>query len=109
LVVKKQTAKQSAKEKTIIKGLSFIGAHAMEGKPAAVDVKDGKIIRIRPLHYDWKYKAEEFKPWKIEARGKSFEPRLKSLLDPLALAYKKRVYSSILSRERTLTPMVTDM
>jgi len=20
-----------------------------------VDVKDGKIIRIRPMHYDWKY------------------------------------------------------
>jgi molybdopterin guanine dinucleotide-containing S/N-oxide reductase-like protein len=81
-------------EQTLIKGLSFIGAHAMEGKPAAVDVKDGKIVRLRPFHYDWKYRPEEFQPWKIEARGKSFEPALKSLLDPLALAYKKRVYSA---------------
>jgi len=72
-----------SEEKTIIKGLSFIGAHAMESKPTAVDVKDGKIIRIRPLHYDWKYKPEEFRPWKIEARGKSFGPGLKSLIDPL--------------------------
>ena len=46
-----------------------------QGSNAAVtDVKNGKIVRIRPLHYDWKYKPEEFKPWKIEARGKSFEP-----------------------------------
>jgi len=26
---------------------------------------------------------------------KVFEPRMKTLLDPLALAYKKRVYSSL--------------
>jgi len=25
------------------------------GSPCAVDVKNGKIIRVRPLHYDWKY------------------------------------------------------
>ena len=91
---KKKTRKQPAEEKTFIKGLSFIGAHAMEGKPAAVDVRGGRIVRIRPFHYDWKYKTEEFKPWKVEARGKSFKPSLKSLLDPLALAYKKRIYSS---------------
>lgn len=93
-MAKETIGKSSGGETTFIKGLSFIGAHAIEGKPAAVDVKDGKIIRIRPFHYDWKYKPEEFKPWKIEARGKSFEPRMKTLLDPLALAYKKRVYSA---------------
>ncbi|MBP1707330.1 MAG: molybdopterin oxidoreductase [Chloroflexi bacterium] len=90
----KAAQRQDLDEKTYIKGLSFIGAHAMEGKPTAVDVREGKIIRLRPFHYDWKYKPEEFDPWKIEARGKSFEPKLKSLLDPLALAYKKRVYSA---------------
>jgi trimethylamine-N-oxide reductase (cytochrome c) len=56
-------------------------------------VKGGKILRIRPLHYDWKYPPEEFKPWKIEARGSVFEPYLKTLPPPFALAYKKRVYS----------------
>ncbi len=65
-----------------------------QGSNAAVtDVKDGKIIRIRPLHFDWKYKPEEFNPWKIEARGKSFEPTMKSLIPPFSIAYKKRVYS----------------
>jgi trimethylamine-N-oxide reductase (cytochrome c) len=65
-----------------------------QGSNAAVtDVKNGKIVRIRPLHYDWKYKPEEFKPWRIEARGKVFEPTMKSLIPPFSIAYKKRVYS----------------
>jgi molybdopterin guanine dinucleotide-containing S/N-oxide reductase-like protein len=98
---KGKSRRHSVEEKTFIKGLSFIGAHAMEGKPVAVDVKDGKIVRLRPFHYDWKYRPEEFQPWKIEARGKSFGPTLKSLADPLALAYKKRVYSA----NRILSPL----
>ena len=60
---------------------------------AAVDVKDGKIVRIRPLHFDWKYKPEEMNPWKIEVRGKVFEAGMKTLLPPFTLGYKKRVYS----------------
>ena len=59
-----------------------------------VDVADGKIIRIRPLHYNASYKAEELKSWFINARGKTFKPPLKSLLSPFSLAYKNRVYSS---------------
>jgi len=88
-MVEKEMPKE---EKTVVKGLGFcsfgIGSNA-----TAVDVKDGKIIRIRPLHYDWKYKPEEFRPWKIEARGKVFQPTMKSLIPPFSLAYKKRVYS----------------
>ncbi len=84
--------KPKAKERTLIKGTGFssfsIGSHV-----AAVDVKDGKIVRIRPFHYDWKYKPEEFKPWKIEAKGKAFQPPLKSPVGPFGLGYKKRVYS----------------
>jgi len=82
-------------EKTIVKGLGFCGNEPLAGSnAAAVDVKDGKIIRIRPLHFDWQYKTEELNPWKIRARGKVFEPGLKTLLPPFSLAYKKRVYSS---------------
>jgi trimethylamine-N-oxide reductase (cytochrome c) len=62
---------------------------------AVVDVKNGKIVRIKPLHYDWKYTKEELAParWKIEARGKTFEPRMQSLISYFAAGYKKRVYS----------------
>ena len=56
-------------------------------------VKDGKIIRIRPMHYDWKYKKEDLNPWKMEVRGSTFEPSMKTLIPPYSLAYKKRVYS----------------
>ena len=66
---------------------------ASDTNTAMVDVKDGKIIRIRPLHYDWKYKPEEFNPWRIEARGKVFEPGMKMIIPPYSLGYKKRIYS----------------
>jgi molybdopterin guanine dinucleotide-containing S/N-oxide reductase-like protein len=57
------------------------------------DVKDGKIVRIRPVHYDVYQKWEDLNPYKIQARGKVFEPLKKSIPCPLALGYKKRVYS----------------
>ncbi len=79
-------------EKTCIKNLGFC-SFGIGGNVSTVDVRDGKIIRIRPLYYDWKYKPEQFRPWKIKARGKTFEPSMKTLLPPLSLAYKKRVYS----------------
>jgi len=84
--------REGEEEKTFIMDLGFdsVGSGA---NASVVDVKNGRIIRIRPLHYDWKYKPEEFNPWRIEARGKTFEPTMKSLIPPISLAYKKRVYS----------------
>ena len=79
-------------EKTFIKALG-LGAFAIGSCPSAVDVKNGKIVRIRPLHYDSKYTREEINPWKIERNGKTFEPIMKSLPAPYMLAYKKRTYS----------------
>jgi anaerobic selenocysteine-containing dehydrogenase len=79
-------------EKTVIKGTGF-SAFGFNANVAAVDVKDGKIIRIRPFHYDWKYDPAEFNPWKLEARGKSFEPPLKVAVPPHGIGYKKRIYS----------------
>ncbi|MBW1768169.1 MAG: molybdopterin-dependent oxidoreductase [Deltaproteobacteria bacterium] len=76
-------------EKTVVKGLSFCGV-TEDGNSVQVDVKDGKIIRIRPFHFDWKYERE---PWTIEARGKTFESSMKSLIPPFTLAYKNRINS----------------
>jgi molybdopterin guanine dinucleotide-containing S/N-oxide reductase-like protein len=89
-MVKKE--KLTTVDKIIIKGTCFSG-FGDNSAPACVDVKDGKIIRIRPLHYDWKYKPEEFNPWKLEARGKTFIPPLKAPVVPHSSAYKKRIYS----------------
>lgn len=85
-------ANKAGNERVVIKGLGLSG-NVLGANAAAIDVKNNKIIRIRPLHYDSRYQPEEFNPWKIEVRGKVFQPTMKSLLPPHSLAYKKRVYS----------------
>ncbi|MEM2370624.1 MAG: molecular chaperone TorD family protein, partial [Candidatus Bathyarchaeia archaeon] len=68
---------------------------AQGGNLVRVDVKDGRILRIKPVHYDEKYSLEELErvQWRIEARGKTFESKMKELVAPFALVYKNRVYS----------------
>ena len=39
-------------EKTLIRDISFCGVPENGSNASMVDVKDGKIIRIRPMHYD---------------------------------------------------------
>ena len=75
-------------DKTVLRtiGLSGVTTGGAEG---AVDVKDGKIVRIRPLHYDWKYNRQDLNPWKFQRNGKTLEPNWKSLPGPYSLAYKK--------------------
>jgi anaerobic selenocysteine-containing dehydrogenase len=90
-------------DKTVLKGLGQC-SFTRNGDPAAVDVKDGKILRIRPLHFEDKYTKEEIKPWRIEKDGKVLEPNLKSHLAPYMLAYKKRVYSP----NRILYPLIRE-
>ena len=75
--------------KTVVKGLSFNGV-TEDGNTVQVDVQDGRIVRIRPFHFDWKH---DVRPWTMEARGKVFEAGTKSLIPPFTLAYKNRVHS----------------
>ena len=79
-------------EKTVTKNFSFC-AHSSGSNVSRVDVKNGRIVRIRPLHYDEKYQPEEFKPWQLEVRGKVFQPTMKEPVSPFGFSYKKRVYS----------------
>ena len=80
-------------ETTLIRDISFCGVPENGSNASMVDVKDGKIVRIRPMHYDWKYEKADLNPWKFEVRGSTFEPSMKTLIPPYSLAYKKRVYS----------------
>ena len=79
---KSSSEKKVGNEKTIYKGMSLnsFGSGAIT---TAIDVKDGKILRIRPLHYDSKYDPKTFNQWKFEARGKTFEPTMKTLAGSL--------------------------
>ncbi|MGD0660257.1 MAG: molybdopterin-dependent oxidoreductase, partial [Syntrophorhabdales bacterium] len=79
-------------DKQVIRGSSLIGP-GDSGVPTLIDVKDGKVTRVRPLNYEMSYDKKDFNAWKIEARGKTFEPPMKGVVGPIGLAYKKRVYS----------------
>jgi molybdopterin guanine dinucleotide-containing S/N-oxide reductase-like protein len=89
---KKKTASKDREEASFPKGLCFSG-FATDGNPVRVYTKNGKIVRISPLHFDWKYDRKGFNPWEMEARGKVFQPGMKALVAPYSLAYKKRIYS----------------
>jgi trimethylamine-N-oxide reductase (cytochrome c) len=92
MIEKDKSSMEAGKEITFVKGLS-LADFGIDGNPTVVDVSNGKIVRIRPLHYDWHYDRKKLNPWKIEARGQVFEPAMKTLLPPFGMAYKKRVYS----------------
>jgi len=92
VVEKVRTEMKARGEKTFVKGLG-LNDFGGNGNVSAVDVKNGKIVRIRPLHYDWQYDKKKFNPWKMEVRGHVLEPGSKTLISPFSLAYKKRVYS----------------
>ncbi len=79
-------------DKTVLKSLGQC-SFAQGGEIASVDVKDGKIVRIRPHHHDERYTKEELGQYKLEKDGIVYETPLKGLLAPFHLAYKKRVYS----------------
>jgi trimethylamine-N-oxide reductase (cytochrome c) len=79
-------------DKTVIKSLA-LGGLLGGGGECVVDVKDGKAIRIRPFHYDWKYDNKKFNAWKITRNGKTLEPLMKALPSTYSLAYKKRTLS----------------
>jgi len=65
-------------------GLGGIGSSA---EPLEVHVKDGKILRIKPMHF------EKVRLYEIKARGKTFTQPAKTLPYWVSLSYKKRAYS----------------
>ena len=74
------------------KGTSLMGS--ISGPPSVVESDaDGKITRIRPFYYDEGRDWESLNPWKIEARGSTFEPPRHSVPGVYYCGYKKRVYS----------------
>ena len=79
-------------DRRVFKATSLMGGKS--GPPSVVESdKDGKLTRIRPLHYrdyvDWESKT----PWKIEARGKTLTPPDRTMPGVYYMTYKKRVYS----------------
>lgn len=65
--------------------------------PVSVYVRDGQVVRIRPLIADEK----DYKPWVIEADGRHYSPPKKVALSPFVHAERRRLYSE----ERIKYPM----
>jgi len=59
------------------------------GGPVFVHVKDGKIVRVRPIRLDENDPAS----WTIEVQGKKFSPPRKTTLSPPILTERNRIYS----------------
>jgi anaerobic selenocysteine-containing dehydrogenase len=85
-----RTAQQQAGQvKSTIVGYGQHGS--ISGNIAWTDVKDGRILRIRSLYYDWNY--PKVKTWTSESHGMKFTPRMHSTPNYTAFGYKHRVYS----------------
>jgi molybdopterin guanine dinucleotide-containing S/N-oxide reductase-like protein len=65
--------------------------------PVSVYVRDGKVVRIRPLVAD----ENDYKPWVIKADGQTYSPPQKINLTPYVHGERRRLYSD----ERIKYPM----
>ena len=54
-----------------------------------VYVKDGRVVRVRPIRLD----ESDAKPWTIEVQGKKFSPPRKTTLSPYTFTERNRIYS----------------
>ncbi|MDP2916476.1 MAG: molybdopterin-dependent oxidoreductase [Dehalococcoidia bacterium] len=59
------------------------------GGPILVHVRDGRIVRIRPLIYN----ETDAPSWTIKARGRQFSPPRKAAISPFAVTERTHVYS----------------
>jgi trimethylamine-N-oxide reductase (cytochrome c) len=57
------------------------------GGPVSVHVKDGKIVRVRPIRLD----TSDSPSWTIEVQGKKFSPPRKTTLSPYILTERNRI------------------
>lgn len=67
-----------------------IFVNCTSGGPIFVHVKNGKIIRVRPLIFDDKIDAPS---WNLEVRGKNYSPPRKACISSYTLTEKMKVYS----------------
>jgi molybdopterin guanine dinucleotide-containing S/N-oxide reductase-like protein len=78
----------SSKQREDIMSEQVFTSCTSEG-PIHVYVQDGKVVRMRTLQAD----PSEFRPWTIEAGGKSYSPPRNFTLAPFTQAERARLYS----------------
>ncbi len=61
------------------------------GGPVLVHVRDGKIVRVRPLPLT----ESDAPSWTITAGNKKFSPLRKACVSPFTMGEKSRIYSEV--------------
>jgi molybdopterin guanine dinucleotide-containing S/N-oxide reductase-like protein len=69
--------------------LDKVYTNLTNGGPVQVYVRDGKIIRVRPLVLD----NEDAASWVIDVEGRKFSPLRKACISPFTMVEKSRIYS----------------
>ncbi len=84
---------KSCLETLVLEGdiLEKVFTNLTNGGPVFVYVKDGKIVRIRPLVLN----ENDAPSWTIEAGGETFKPLRKACVAPYTAVEKARIYSDI--------------
>ncbi len=90
-------------DKTALDNIDWCG-FGIGANLATVDVKDNRILRVRPFKYDAAYSVDHLKPFRLEHEGKVFEEPLHSLIPPTSVAYKKHAFS----RNRIPYPLIRE-
>ena len=100
---REESKTMKTKDRTVNKSLAWLGGGG--GSNAChVDALDGRIVRIRPIHFDECYSEEQLRAWSIEKDGHVFKAGDKTFPPPLSLAYKYRAYSP----NRVLYPLIRE-
>ena len=89
--------------KTVFKTTGCCGP-CSASEPAEFDVRDGRILRIRPFSYVKNQSKDGLNAWTMHAKGKEFHAADRAGLSPYALLTKNRVYSP----NRILYPMIRE-
>ena len=77
-----------------------VGSH-----PSIVDVKDGKVLRVRRLDYGATYDLDkDLRRFRYEKNGHVLEEPQKAMIPPFAWAYKKHAFS----KNRIQFPMIRE-
>jgi molybdopterin guanine dinucleotide-containing S/N-oxide reductase-like protein len=73
----------------VVVSLEKVFVNLTNGGPVQVYVRDGQIIRVRPLPLH----EGDAASWAIEAGGKKFSPLRKACVAPFTMTEKSRIYS----------------
>nr|MCR5845898.1 molybdopterin-dependent oxidoreductase [bacterium] len=91
-------------DKSVYDNIDWSG-FGVGANPAIVDIKDGKVLRVRRFDYSATYDLDkDLRRFRLEKDGKVFVEPTKSCIPPFSWAYKKHAFS----KNRIPYPMIRE-